>query len=122
MKFDQGKLRYDLLPVEPIEEIVRVLTFGAEKYAPNSWQGVPDGENRYYAAAWRHILAWRKGERDDPESGIHHLGHAMCNLVFLMGLEELKGSDNETHTTQGGGTPDEREPATQASEAEPDRQ
>ena len=39
-KDDDGKLRYDLIPPLALEEVVRVLTFGAEKYGPNNWRAV----------------------------------------------------------------------------------
>jgi hypothetical protein len=87
-KDDGGKLRYELLPMAPIDEVVRVLTFGAQKYADDNWRHVPDGEDRYYAAAMRHLSAWRQGENIDPETGRSHLAHAACCLVFLMELHE----------------------------------
>lgn len=89
-KDDQGKQRWDLLPTRPIRLLVDVLTFGAQKYAPNGWKNVPDARERYYAALLRHVVAWREGERCDAESGIHHLGHAICNLVFLIELDFME--------------------------------
>ena len=85
MKFDQDKPRYELLPVGPIEDTVKVLTYGAKKYEAWNWKKVvAENPERYYAAALRHILAWRKGELLDEETGLPHLAHAMCCLVFLM--------------------------------------
>ncbi|MCU7521636.1 MAG: hypothetical protein HF312_15575 [Ignavibacteria bacterium] len=81
-KYDAGKDRWDLLPFAQVRQIVKVLTFGAAKYEPNNWQGVE--KERYIAAAFRHLTAWIDGERCDPESGIHHLAHAACNLLFLL--------------------------------------
>lgn len=88
-KDDIGKQRWVLLPQE-VEEIVEVLTFGADKYEDNSWQKVENGVDRYYSAALRHIMAWKKGERDDKESGIRHLAHAATNLLFLLHLTKEK--------------------------------
>ncbi|MEN6550212.1 MAG: dATP/dGTP diphosphohydrolase domain-containing protein [Armatimonadia bacterium] len=82
-KYDAGKDRWDLLPLGPVEDVVKILTFGAQKYGPNNWQKLEDAENRYFAAALRHLAAWRRGEKCDPESGLPHLAHAMCNLTFL---------------------------------------
>lgn len=63
-----------------IEDIVAVLTFGAEKYSPNNWRKsgswVQVGD-----CALRHLLA--KDERD-AESGFRHMAHFGCNLVFLI--------------------------------------
>lgn len=86
-KDDQEKNRLDLIEPEFIEGVGKVLTFGADKYEPNNWQKVEDAENRYYAAALRHLIAWRKGEKTDPESGISHLYHVACNIMFLQHFE-----------------------------------
>ena len=86
-KYDTGKLRYDLVTPDVIKAIAEVLTFGAEKYAPNSWQLVPDAKRRYTAALMRHFEAYRAGEQLDPESGLSHLSHALCNLMFLQHFE-----------------------------------
>jgi hypothetical protein len=82
-KFDGGKLRYGLLPPLALKETVKVLTFGAQKYEPDNWKYVPDAKRRYFDALQRHLWAWKEGEVLDPESGIHHLAHAMCCLMFL---------------------------------------
>lgn len=82
-KFDGGKLEYGLLPPLALEEVVKVLTFGAQKYERDNWQKVSDAKRRYFDALQRHIWAWKQGEQIDPESGIHHLAHAMCCLMFL---------------------------------------
>lgn len=83
-KFDAGKLRHDLVHPEFQDALAQVLTFGAEKYEAESWRAVPDMRQRYYAACIRHVNAWRAGEQMDPESGLHHLAHAACNLYFLL--------------------------------------
>ena len=83
-KYDGEKLRWDLLPWEPTEEVVKVLTFGAKKYAPNNWKYVPGRRWRYIGAAYRHLKAWICGEKLDVETGLHHLAHAACCLLFLL--------------------------------------
>lgn len=97
LKFDKEKLRWDLIPMECVEEVVKVLTFGAEKYEANNWQKVENAEDRYYAALLRHIVAHRKGETIDPESGLLHLSHVACNVVFLLYFELLKTKNNGTN-------------------------
>jgi hypothetical protein len=88
LKFDNGKPRWELLPLNLVEEIVKVLTMGAEKYAPENWRKVENAKDRYYAALMRHIKAYRSGELVDGESGLSHLAHAACNIMFLYELQE----------------------------------
>ena len=85
-KFDSGKLRWDLLPFDVIEDVVDILTYGAEKYEPNNWQKV--AKERYIAALMRHLVAHLKGEILDQESGRSHLSHLLCNAVFLRWKEK----------------------------------
>jgi len=90
LKYDNGKARLDLIPPRAEIELGMVLTFGAEKYAVNSWQDVDDGINRYLAAAMRHINAIRQGETHDKESGLLHSAHAACNMMFVTELMSIK--------------------------------
>lgn len=86
-KFDSEKLKYNLMPVGVLEQEVRVLMNGAEKYAVDNWVYVEDWKRRYLEAAKRHIAAYESGEEfDDGEGGdgLHHLAHARCCLAFLL--------------------------------------
>jgi deoxycytidylate deaminase len=87
LKFDQDKIRYDLVPPSFIKAIARVYTYGARKYKENNWQKTPTAEKSYMGAAMRHIEAWRAGEINDPDTGMNHLAHAATNLSFLIHLE-----------------------------------
>lgn len=89
-KFDREKERYDLIPIECIEDLAKILTMGSNKYDANNWQKLENGEERYFAALMRHLVASRKGDKIDEESGLSHLAHVMCNVVFLLWLEKNK--------------------------------
>jgi hypothetical protein len=39
--------------------------------------------SRMVGAALRHIHAFNDGEDNDPESGLSHIDHALCCLMFL---------------------------------------
>lgn len=93
MKFDQGKPRYDLVPWAAMDDVVRVLTYGAQKYSDNNWLLVEKKEQRYPSAAMRHISAYMQGERYDPETGINHMAHAICSLLFILALDKKYGED-----------------------------
>jgi len=84
-KSDSNKLRYDLIPPSLMRNVASVLTFGAEKYEPNNWKKVDDPE-RYVAALYRHLEAWREGGGTDHESRLSHLAHAATNIAFLIEL------------------------------------
>jgi hypothetical protein len=86
-KADDGKIRMELLPMDALVEVARVLTHGAKKYAPNNWQEVPEAKERYTGALLRHLAAWRCGERIDGESGddrLRHIAQVACNALFLL--------------------------------------
>jgi hypothetical protein len=87
MKYDNGKLLYSLIPPIATKALAEVLTFGANKYAPNSWQTVPDAERRYLDASMRHLEAYRSGKPIDTESKLPHLWHLLCNVAFLVHFE-----------------------------------
>lgn len=87
LKHDKGKSRYSLVPPRALEGIANILTFGAEKYAANSWQDIEDTE-RYMDAMIRHIEAVRMGEVYDKESGLQHMAHVATNAMFLFEFNE----------------------------------
>lgn len=88
VKHDQGKLDLTLIPPVLLEETARVLMHGAAKYDRHNWVSVPDAPHRYAAALLRHVLAWQKGERLDPDSGLPHLAHASCCIAFLLAFAQ----------------------------------
>ena len=88
LKSDDEKLPWDLLPLDALEGIVRVLEFGARKYAPNSWQQVKDARRRYTAAMRRHQVAIDAGETYDSDSLLPHIYHVACNAMFLSWFEK----------------------------------
>ena len=83
VKYDQDKLRFDLVPTYPQEQYVKVLTMGSKKYGDRNWEKGMKW-SRLLASAERHLHAWKCGEDIDPESGLQHLAHAMTNLAFLL--------------------------------------
>jgi hypothetical protein len=92
-KFDAGKLDYTLVPFDAVDEVVKVLMFGAQKYDRDNWRYVDNALQRYTAAAYRHMTAYSKGEKTDPETGISHLAHVGCCILFMLSLEKTHGTD-----------------------------
>jgi hypothetical protein len=80
-KDDADKSRVDLLDTEWMEGVGEVLKFGAKKYAAHNWRG-GIAISRLIASGLRHLFAFARGEDYDVESGLHHLLHASCCLMF----------------------------------------
>ena len=87
VKYDNGKPQWSLLPFRALTQVVEVLTYGAKKYAPDNWKKVPDARRRYIDAGFRHLTAYTTGETNDPETGKHHLAHAICCLLYLVAFD-----------------------------------
>lgn len=83
VKYDNDKLDYTLLPFDSIEEVVKVLMFGAKKYSIDNWKKVNPKE-RYLKAAFRHLIDYTKGNKIDSDSGYNHLAHCITCLLFLL--------------------------------------
>jgi hypothetical protein len=81
-----GKVRLSLIPIVAKEWWARVLMFGAVKYSAHGWR------RNAHKARWsetaesleRHLDSWKKGEDIDPESGLPHMAHIMCNASFML--------------------------------------
>jgi len=86
VKEDRGKVRWGLLSYPALNEIAKVMTFGSMKYKPYNWAA---GLNytRVFDSLMRHITSWYNGENNDGETGLPHLAHAGCCVMFLLSYE-----------------------------------
>lgn len=88
-KFDEQKVRTDLLPTNALMRIANIFTMGAKKYGAFNWEkGILN--SRLYAACLRHLFAYWGGETLDKETGCSHLHHAACNLLMMIDNEDLR--------------------------------
>lgn len=87
-KYDQDKLQYTLIPPNALAEVARNLTIGLKKYKErDNWKKVPNAEQRYLDALYRHLEAHRRGEIYDPDSSVPdmpHLAAVAVNAMFLL--------------------------------------
>lgn len=82
LRYNLGKPQWNLVDWDALIPMIRVLMYGATKYSPNNWK-----KGLTYTSTMdslmRHITAFSKGEDIDPESGEPHVGHILCNAMFL---------------------------------------
>lgn len=89
LKNDQEKPDLSLFSTAWLLGVGQVLTFGKRKYAAHNWrQGIL--LSRLMGACLRHVLAFNAGQDLDPETGLSHLDHASCCLMFARELIETK--------------------------------
>lgn len=86
IKHDQHKIRWDLVPYDAVNEIAKVLTFGAAKYEARNWEKGMDW-SRAFGALQRHLTRWFHGQDKDKETRLTHLSNAGCCLFFLLSWE-----------------------------------
>ena len=82
-KYDEGKPRPSLVPVEGIEAIMQTRMYGLQKYgAAEDWRKVP--REKWLDALLRHVLhIWDNPLAIDDESGLPALWHVITNAAFL---------------------------------------
>lgn len=94
LRYDHGKLRWDLLPFDALEELVKVYTFGAKKYQDHNWaKGM--SWSRCMGSFFRHMVQRMKGEIYDEESGLRHTAHMTWNVLTLLAydIRSVGGND-----------------------------
>ncbi len=81
-RFNEGKLRYDLIHPTANKGLVKVLTNGAAKYGDRNWQNGMKW-SKVIASLKRHLAAIEIGEDYDEESNELHADHLQANAHFL---------------------------------------
>lgn len=101
LRFDEGKVRLDLIPPEWEWELGRVLTEGAKKYADRNWELGMD-YSKVLGPLRRHLNAYLRGERIDGTDGTLHAAKVAWNALVLMTYDLRKiGKDNVTQHQSG---------------------
>lgn len=96
LRYNEGKVRYDLLHPFAKEQLAKVFTMGAKKYAENNWQkGMP--WSKVLASLHRHLEAIERGEDYDIESGLLHAAHVEWNAHALCAYYKIypQGDDRQ---------------------------
>lgn len=111
LRFNTGKLKWGLVSWKALAPMVQVLMYGAHKYTTfrkedgttvtgaqispdeaKKLEVVSSGANNWKLglsyvevaeSLKRHLFAFLEGEDNDNESKISHIGHILCNAMFL---------------------------------------
>lgn len=96
LRYNQGKLRYDLLHPYAIEQLAKVFTRGAEKYAPRNWENGMSWTS-VIASLKRHLAAFERGEEIDEETGLLHSAQIEWNAHVLTAYQKIypQGDDRQ---------------------------
>ena len=81
-RYNQGKTQWSLVDFQSIESLPKVLAYGAKKYARDNWKK-GQSINSQIDCMMRHLVAFKDGQTLDSESGESHIGHIMCNAMFI---------------------------------------
>lgn len=82
LRYNEGKLRYDLEHPIARKGLIEVLSFGANKYEDRNWEkGM--AWSKVIASLKRHLAAIEAGEDYDEESKLLHIDHVQANAHFL---------------------------------------
>lgn len=97
VKNDQGKVRFHLVPIEPLWALAKLYTDGALKYTAWNWsKGMSWG--RVYDAMERHGKKWAIRQKFDLKDGQHHL-IAVAWCAFTLYIYELFGLGDDDRST-----------------------
>jgi hypothetical protein len=93
-KHDDGKIRWDLIPLYPLYELAYVYTIGADKYEDENWRkGLKF--KKLQRALMNHITKWFSGYERDEEDGQHHLASVAWIAFSLMEFERVMRDNPE---------------------------
>lgn len=101
LRYNEGKARFELIDPEFEKGVALVLTFGAEKYGDENWKKSAGTDKHYefvsgcHGSLRRHLAAIRDGEHLDPESGLPHIDHVACNVMFIRYYDNFQALNNE---------------------------
>ena len=89
-RFSEGKVRHDLIPPYPIDELAKVYTYGTVKYDDDNWRKGMKWKKFVIGPLFRHLWKWIRGEKIDDESNCHHLAMVIWQCCCLMEYERNK--------------------------------
>lgn len=104
LRYDEGKILHELIPAHAMNELAKVYSMGAKKYAPHNWRKGMQW-SRVIASLKRHLNAIERGEdydgipgeEKDGHSGMLHAAHVAWNAITLLEYYKIypQGDDRQ---------------------------
>jgi hypothetical protein len=94
------KVPLHLVPPSAKHYLALALADGARKYGPYNWRDAAISVSVYKAAMERHMDAFWDGEDFAPDSGLHHVAHAMACCALILDAMTI-GKLNDDRPTRG---------------------
>jgi hypothetical protein len=94
LRYNQNKPKWSLIHYGSLEPLVRVMEYGAVKYAPENWKKGLDNK-AVLESLMRHLVKLMDGEKYDQESGLQHIGHIMANAMFYSYFDNKLNENKE---------------------------
>lgn len=100
LRYNKGKLRWSMMDFKSVEDMIRVLEFGAKKYHRDNWRlGLKYTE--VIDSLMRHLNEIMAGNDTDEETGLPHAAHIMCNSMFLSSMMRDKPDFDDRYYRKG---------------------
>ncbi len=94
LRYNAGKPRPALISPWAAEGLAKVLLVGSQKYALWNWaKGLSWVET--IDSLERHLIAFKKGEEIDPDTGLPHIDLLMANAMFLSHFQKLNSGTDD---------------------------
>jgi hypothetical protein len=98
LRYNNGKLRYDLFEPHAMNQLAKVFTAGALKYAERNWEKGMKWSS-VIASLKRHVAKFENGEDFDEESELNHMAHVAWNALALVSYSKYHPNyDDRPHT------------------------
>ena len=96
LRYNEGKVRAELLPSNALHRVAKVFTKGAEKYSPRNWESGMSWST-VLASLKRHLLDYEAGFDIDPDDGLPLIDKVATNALFLVEYSDTypQGDDRQ---------------------------
>lgn len=83
-KKNEGKPKWHLIDFKSLEEVVRVMEFGAKKYGDHAYKYNELEKEELTDSMQRHLVELHDEQEKDNETGLNHAAHIAANALMYL--------------------------------------